>query len=190
MDDKVELYSALASAQADFDEPKKTKKAFNYFYAPMEEVRRAITPTLNKFGLSVIQFPISKDGMIGVKTILAHKSGQSIEEEFLAEPLKRDPQSIGSAITYFRRYATLAVLGLAPEDDDGETAMPNNGSFKHYDEPGEFVVTMGKKYNGKKIKDIPKSDLISYISWIEGQGSTTPTGRDVVKFGKAFLGIK
>ena len=119
-----ELIKALAKAQGEFDEPKRNKQAYNYSYAPMDEVVRAVRDTLTKYGLFVYQHPIHSDNSIGVTTILAHESGQYIEKEFIVPYEKINPQMAGSAITYYRRYALMAVLGLAPEDDDGDAAMP------------------------------------------------------------------
>ncbi len=56
-------------------------------------------------------------------TTLRHVSGNTIEGMLPLEPAKpRDPQSMGSAITYARRYAYMAILGIAAEDDDGNAA--------------------------------------------------------------------
>ena len=92
-------------------------------YAPMEECRAACIDSLTKYGLTVIQFPISEDERAGVETILTHSTGQFISNEYTIKA-KQSPQELGSLITYLRRYSYMAVLGLAPEDDDGLSAMP------------------------------------------------------------------
>jgi hypothetical protein len=58
-----------------------------------------------------------------VETVLMHKSGQWLCGGLSIKPVKDDPQGIGSAITYARRYSLQAVAGIAADDDDGEAAM-------------------------------------------------------------------
>jgi hypothetical protein len=58
-----------------------------------------------------------------VETIFVHESGEVMECGLLHVPAsKQDPQGYGSALTYARRYSLLAATGLAPEDDDGNSA--------------------------------------------------------------------
>ena len=134
-----------------------------------------------------------------MRTILSHSSGEYLEDTFAVRLQKNDPQSIGSAITYFRRYALMAVLGIAPEDDDGASVMPYpkppvpvkpGQPMAPIDNPGEFVIAYGKKYVGKKIKEVPRHQLASYIEWVKNDPKETPSGRDLVKHGKAYLGLK
>lgn len=120
-----ELFTALAKAQAEIEQPKKTSEGYNYNYADLAAVREATADVLGKHGLSVLQFPVNVGGEIGITTMLAHESGQSISTQFHA-PIEdiTDPQKVGAAITYYRRYTYMAILGIAPEDDDGEAARP------------------------------------------------------------------
>ena len=70
-----------------------------------------------------MQSPISNDGFAGVETVIMHSSGEWISGEFMLKCSKNDPQGMGSAITYAKRYA-LKALGLMPDlDDDAEAAM-------------------------------------------------------------------
>lgn len=101
-----------------------TKDATNPFfrskYATLDNVIDTINKPLEDAGLSYSQFP---DGVNGLTTILMHTSGEWIEARYEMTPAKNDPQGLGSAITYMRRYALGAILGLATElDDDGNTA--------------------------------------------------------------------
>jgi hypothetical protein len=60
-----------------------------------------------------------------------HKSGEWLGSHFTMKPVKNDPQGIGSCITYMRRYALAAILGLnIDEDDDGNQASGNNQEKK------------------------------------------------------------
>ena len=124
---KTNIYQAMMKAQQDFDKVVRTNEAFNYKYAPLDKVIEATRPALIDNGLVIMQFPVSLEDKIGVKTILAHINGETIESEYTTSKYKADPQGIGSLITYLRRYAYMAVCGIAPEDDDAVDAMPKGG---------------------------------------------------------------
>jgi len=121
-----ELGTALAKAQAKIENVKKgnTNPHFRSKYADLASVWDAIREPLTSEGLSVVQVPCEAPvGHIGIRTILLHKSGQSIEDKFfmaLKDP--SNPQVIGSALTYGKRYSLLGLAGLGPEDDDGNAA--------------------------------------------------------------------
>lgn len=126
-----ELAKALASAQSEmlaaakdginpfFKGPDKPKGSS---YATLASVWDACRGPLTKNGLSVSQLPVSNNGTVGVVTTLMHGSGQWMRAVLFAKPDKDTPQALGSAITYVRRYALAAVVGVAPEDDDGNEA--------------------------------------------------------------------
>jgi len=116
------LISALVKAQEDFAEPKRTKQGYGYKYAPMDEVRAATVPTLKKYGLCVYQAVQDSDNKLSLETRLMHESGEQLVNTCELPLVKKDAQAVGSAITYMRRYQYLAILNLAPEDDDGHSA--------------------------------------------------------------------
>lgn len=93
---------------------------FKSKYATLDNFLETIKEPLGESGLSFAQFP---DGN-GLTTILMHaESGEFLEAQYSVPLSKQDPQGAGSAITYMRRYALGAILGLATEtDDDGNTA--------------------------------------------------------------------
>jgi hypothetical protein len=116
---------------------KVSKSANNPFfkskYAPLPDILEAIADPLDESGLTFSQFP---DGD-SLTTILMHpESGEWIEASYSMHPVKSDPQSVGSAITYARRYALGAILALnIDEDDDGNkasapAAKPLNENFE------------------------------------------------------------
>lgn len=130
-----QLVAALATAQQSFGPLVKThvNSYTGKKYADLADVIAATQPSLSKNGLSVIQVPIRKDDAqeAGVLTILAHSSGEWISVELILPAtmlakdgrIKFDQQSIGSAITYARRYTWQALVGVAAEeDDDGNAA--------------------------------------------------------------------
>lgn len=115
------LAEALCKAQADMKPA--VKEAENPFfhssYADLATVSKAVFPVLTKHGLSISQIT---EGEGSVTTILMHTSGEWISGTLSLKPVKVDPQGIGSAITYARRYALSAICGLATEDDDDGNA--------------------------------------------------------------------
>lgn len=119
-----ELATALAKAQSQIEGARKdsTNPHFRSSYADLSSVWEACRKALTANGLSVAQGPVSDDGRIGVSTMLMHTSGQWIQSTFSMRPAKDDPQGAGSALTYARRYALAAMVGVAPEDDDGNAA--------------------------------------------------------------------
>lgn len=97
--------------------------SFSYSYADLATVLGEVKPILAKHGLAVVQDVTGGQGnRIGVTTIIIHESGETMEFGPLPMPGSDNPQALGSAITYARRYAVLAALGIATEDDDGSAA--------------------------------------------------------------------
>jgi len=119
------LAAALNKAQAEMSGAKKSAKNpfFRSNYANLEEVINCVKEPFANNGLSFVQFPISGDGLAGVETIIMHESGEFIANEFMLKCAKNDPQGMGSAITYARRYGLQSAVGIPSEDDDGEGAM-------------------------------------------------------------------
>lgn len=118
------LLDALSKAQAKMEGAKKdsANPFFKSKYADLSSVWEAAKGPLTDNGLSVIQSMELADGVPCLATILGHKSGQWIKSMLPMNPGKPDPQSMGSLITYYRRYALSAMVGICPEDDDGERA--------------------------------------------------------------------
>lgn len=118
------LAEAMAKAQAEIKGA--VKDASNPFYksnyASLESVREACVGPLSKHGIAVFQSPNTDGSRVSIDTLLAHTSGQWIKGTVSAHAKDDSPQSIGSAISYLRRYALQSFAGVAPEDDDGEAA--------------------------------------------------------------------
>lgn len=121
-----ELAAALAKAQGQIEGAKKSSSNpfFKSKYADLAECWNTCREALTANEISVIQMPeeINENGRLNITTMLAHSSGQYISSTLTMTVTKLDPQAIGSAITYGRRYALAAMVGLAQEDDDGEKA--------------------------------------------------------------------
>ena len=122
----AELAKALAKAQAMMEGAKQDAENpfFKSRYSTLSSVWDACRKPLSENGLSVVQ-PCSDDadGKLVIETTLLHSSGEWITGRLALNPVKNDPQGIGSAITYGRRYSLAAMVGISPEDDDAEKAM-------------------------------------------------------------------
>lgn len=126
-----ELAKALATAQGQF-KPIKRESVNPFFksrYADLSAIIDATREALSKNGLMVSQLVSVNDG-VHVTTLLAHESGEWIRETLLMKPKADDPQSIGGAITYGRRYSLGGILGVASEDDDDGNQSSGKGDQK------------------------------------------------------------
>lgn len=121
-----ELAKALAAAQGTIDSAKidADNPFFNSRYATLGSVWYAAGQVLAPNGLSITQTFEPSDGRVmHITTTLLHISGQWIRGTLSIAPQQATPQGIGSAVTYGRRYALAAMLGIvAEEDDDGNAA--------------------------------------------------------------------
>jgi len=122
-----ELGAALALAQAEMGHAAKdaVNPHFRSKYANLASIIDACRGALTKNGIAVIQSPEMdrENRTVSVTTRLVHSSGQWVEGELEAEVAKTDPQAIGSAITYLRRYGLAALTSVASDDDDGAAAV-------------------------------------------------------------------
>lgn len=134
------LLEALAQAQGELEHAKKESlnPHFRTKYANIASCMDAIRPVFSKYGLSIMQLVLTRDGKHYLRTILGHKSGETVESEMQILTTRDDPQGLGSGITYARRYALMAMVGLASEEDDDDghaasspTAEVWNGSYEH-----------------------------------------------------------
>lgn len=116
-----ELALALVQFQSEVETIKKGAKNpfFKSKYATLAQILEVIREPLAKNGLAFAQFP-SGDNQL--TTILMHTSGQFMLASVNMQPSKSDPQALGSAITYMRRYSLGAILGLSIDDDDDGNA--------------------------------------------------------------------
>lgn len=128
----AKLAGALAKAQGQMaNAVKDTQNTFfKSRYADLASCWDACRKPLADNGLAVIQLPTAQQDTVTVTTILVHESGESIAEALTLPVKEQTPQALGSALTYARRYGLCALVGIAPEDDDAESAtapMRGNG---------------------------------------------------------------
>ena len=98
---------------------------FKSKYADLESVWDACRSLLADNGLAVMQFPglyTDHDKSMSLTTVISHKSGEYLSQEMSVPVTKADAQGAGSALTYMRRYALAAVVGVVQADDDGNAA--------------------------------------------------------------------
>jgi len=123
-----DLAAALVKAQAVMDGAKKDAEAVvtgttKRTYADLASVWDAVRKPLTDNGLCVVQFPRTVGNGVEIETTLLHgATGQFMSDVLWVPCGKNDAQGLGSAITYGRRYALMAVVGVCPVDDDGAAA--------------------------------------------------------------------
>lgn len=132
-----EIAAALAKAQGSMDNASKDRKNdhFKSKYADLASVRDAVIGPLTAAGIAVLQAPSTTDEGVVVETRFVHGSGQWLSCSVGATPRAYDPQSVGSAITYLRRYGLMALAGIAPEDDDGNAASVQTAPPRRQEPP-------------------------------------------------------
>lgn len=139
----AKIAEALSKVQAELKPaPKDSENPFfKSSYADLATVCKTVFPVLTKHGLSVSQIA---EGEGSVTTILLHTSGEWIKGTLSLKPTKSDPQGMGSAITYARRYALASICGLATEDedDDGNAASKPPEKSQGKPEPKKNTKTV------------------------------------------------
>lgn len=179
------LAGALVLAQAEMPPVPKTKEVkvatrtggeFTYKYATLDDLIAATLPVLNRHGLAIVQLPAQTEtGMPGLRTVIVHESGEELSATMPLSP-GNGMQELGSAITYMRRYAWSAALGIASEhDDDGQAS--SHGSSDASDavraaqaaQPlvgDEWRWPFGKN-KGLTLEETPAS----YLEWFLANGT-------------------
>ena len=125
-----EISAALAKAQGAIKNPSKDRTAkiespkgsYTYTYATLADSLEAIREGLSANQLALVQATRIEGGVLMLDTRLTHATGQWFESEWPVCQFPTAPQQIGSALTYARRYALSAMIGIAGEDDDAAAA--------------------------------------------------------------------
>lgn len=129
MTDHPNIAAALVAALADLTVIEKARTAdtgkYSYSYADIADVVKRTRPALAEHGLVALT-PLHDhgDGLACTVTLL-HASGDRLDFGPFPFPHGKDAQATGSMVTYHRRYALVAALGMAAgDDDDGAAAQP------------------------------------------------------------------
>lgn len=154
-----ELAVALAKAQGEIEAAPKdsVNPHFKSKYADLSSLWSACRKPLSKNGLSVSQgFEPSGSASVRISTRLLHTSGQWIESDLDLLPKDPSPQAVGSCITYGRRYALGAIVGLvSDEDDDGNHASGHAPAKTARREPETFEIPFGSTTVAVPAKKAP-----------------------------------
>lgn len=190
------LAKSLAEAQKEIKPAKKdaTNPFFKSGYSTLESVHDACLPALNKHEIAVTQTTRVEGGTILLETTLIHSSGQWISSTYPVVPMKNDPQSMGSAMSYARRYSLAAIAGVVSSDDDGESARarqhPSNTTPKPKESKSEpvnhasgnikpseaqvkrlFAIAHKHKWNNDDVKEYLMDKLgiesTSELTWLQ-----------------------
>ena len=205
-----ELAAALAKAQGQMKSAAKdsVNPFFKSKYADLASVWDCCRIPLAQNGLAVAQTSTCDEGgQLLLVTTLIHASGQWVSGVLPISPVKNDPQGIGSAITYMRRYALQMIAGIAAEDDDGEAAQSRQDTPPQSHQKtnttkskpqvaqapaqsilgvagaGDYVVPFGK-FERAALRDIPISELQSYRAYLlkTSQAANKTPSEDAKKF--------
>lgn len=184
-----ELFTALAKAQSKMEvaASNSTNPFFKSKYADLKSIVSSSRPFLSAEGLSVIQRVLTgEDGRLLLKTRLCHASGQWMESNMPILPPKPDIQTLGSYITYLRRYSYASIAGVvvSDEDDDGEKAASASRAgtpdapiaptviskaqlellSQELDGDGELLTNILKGYEITKLSDLPSKEYTRCIN--------------------------
>jgi len=125
----AKLADALCKAQGKFKPAAKINENpfFHSKYAGLKEVLDACGDSLRANGITFTQLPQIVNGQVVLETRIMHTSGEWVSGIYPLNPVKNDPQGLGSCMTYARRYSLSAAVGVcADEDDDGNSASGKN----------------------------------------------------------------
>ena len=161
---KAELFKAFANFKKKLKQPLKdaNNPFFKSKYVPLENVVQVVDEAMIDTGLSYTQgIADLEEGYLRVDTIVLHESGEyMVIKGSKVKPLKNDPQSAGSAITYARRYSLSTAFGIASDpDDDGNGASQqskNNQQSKNTQQPKAQP----------KPELTPEQKVVANIDWV------------------------
>lgn len=143
----VRLTAKLIKVQQEIGAVKKgsVNPFYNSSYVEINGLLQAVLPVLQKHGILLTQPLSTVDGNPAITTILADADSNDNVSGTITIPKVDDAQKMGAAITYFRRYGVLSMLGLGAEDDDGNAASGKKAPAK-----ASAVAASGRKQTSKK----------------------------------------
>lgn len=184
MDNMAEFIKAFVKVQASIEPAIKNSinPHFKSKFADLTSCYEACRKILSENGFAIIQQPyIGDDGATMLRTNLMHVSGQSIAGEMHVCDRTATSQQKGSAMTYVRRYSLVSMVGLATEDDDGNSAnehKPQDGLKSDKKEskipqvPMPIVLNVPDLYKidfgplkGKALKDCGREAIEKALQW-------------------------
>lgn len=169
------VYAELVKALNEMKNPINSveNSYFKSKYVPLSDILDLARPILSKYGFALLQVPtvvyesvqtkngIQENGVVKVKTSLIHASGEKIEfPEIVIKAKDANAQSVGSAITYARRYALTAILGICGKDEDDDGNMANG----NYPYPSQNTPMQPYQPSGQTITPQQANTLFGYAS--------------------------
>ena len=136
-----ELAKALPALMAEMENAKNTKSGYGYNYAPLNEILETVRPILAIHRFSVVQMVGHDEGLVTVRTMLIHESGESLESTMALPPAEvkgsNEVPQMGARITYARRYMLTSLLGIAGEEDTDGVAPAKREAKKRESQPAK-----------------------------------------------------
>ena len=170
----AKLTEALVAAQSEYN--LLLKESDNPFfkskYADLAACIDAVRPALQKNGLAVSQLTDVLNDKPVLTSMLMHVSGEWIAGSYPIVASKQDPQGFGAGITYARRFSLCGLLGIAAEDDDGNTASKKHSEQQpEHKEPPQtntpalpsFSLAEAKRLCERKEGSLSFEDLKTWI---------------------------
>jgi hypothetical protein len=145
-----QIAEALVSAQKEirFAVKDSTNPHYKSKYANINSVIDAVKAPLNNNGIALIQsLSPSDDNKLHLTTRLIHSSGEWIEDTAVCPIQKQDPQGLGSAISYIRRYSLSAMCAVYADDDDGHSAALNAADYLQRITQSQSLEELQANYN-------------------------------------------
>ncbi len=135
---KAEFWQAFAQMQGEL--PTITEKGeilvngqIRSRYAKNEDIQEVVRPILQRHGFALSFRHEFTDGHVKIIGVLAHRSGHSEQDEFVAKAdtsgSKNDIQALGSTRSYGQRYTTIALLNIVSRGEDDDGAGANKGKY-------------------------------------------------------------
>lgn len=174
--EKTNVYAELVKVLNEMKNPINSveNSYFKSKYVPLSDILDLARPILSKYGFALLQVPtvfydavqlknggVYEQGVVKVQTSLIHQSGEKIEfPEIVIKAKDASAQSVGSAITYARRYALASILGISGKDEDDDGNMANG----NYPYPSQNAPMQPYQPSGQTITPQQANTLFGYAS--------------------------
>lgn len=174
--EKTNVYAELVKVLNEMKNPINSveNSYFKSKYVPLSDILDLARPILSKYGFALLQVPtvfydavqlknggVHEQGVVKVQTSLIHQSGEKIEfPEIVIKAKDASAQSVGSAITYARRYALASILGISGKDEDDDGNMANG----NYPYPSQNAPMQPYQPSGQTITPQQANTLFGYAN--------------------------
>ena len=162
------LASAQVKVQKEIEDMAHDSKGYGYNYTSYDALVKYLRPLLTKHGISFVQMPVGSNSEIGVETLYMHTSGEWVRSGMMT-PIADSKgmniyQSVGSAITYFRRYSLSAFVGIASDEDNDIKSISNDAK------PIKKATPKPKKVEKVEGASISATDAVILRGMCQGLG--------------------